>query len=141
VTVAWPKPNRDLGFVDALALTGVAGLAVARFLPVARLPFWGCPFREKTGWPCPSCGLTRVADRVAHLNLAGAWDANPLGTVVALLFVGAIAISLVHLAFKVPVPALVPSRQEARAARIALVILVALNYAYIILKTRFPALL
>jgi hypothetical protein len=141
VTITWPRPNRTVGFVDALALTGLTGLLVARFVPLARLPFWGCALRQHTGWPCPGCGLTRVAERIAHFNIPGAWEANPLGTVAALFFVLAIALSLLHLGFKMPLPSLVPSRREALVLRATLAALVVINYGYIILKTKFPALI
>ena len=141
MTVSWPKPNRTIGFIEALALSGLTGLLIARFVPVARLPFWGCALRQHTGWPCPGCGLTRVADRIVHFNVAGAWDANPLGTVVALLFVLAILLSALHLLFKMPLPNLVPSQREALGLRIAVAGSVLVNYGYIILKTKFPGLL
>jgi len=141
VTVSWPKPNRTIGFIEALALTGLTGLLIARFVPVARLPFWGCALRQHTGWPCPGCGLTRVAERIARFNVAGAWDANPLGTVVALFFVLAILLSALHLLFKMPLPNLVPSQREALGLRIAVAGSVLVNYGYIILKTKFPGLL
>jgi hypothetical protein len=137
----WPKPNRTLGFFDVLGLLGLIGFLVARFVPVARLPFWGCALRQTTGWPCPSCGLTRVAERVAHGNLAGAWEANPLGTVGAVLF-GLIAlISVLHLLFKLPVPDLRLTRREAFLSRAMIVLLVVFNYAYLIVKAKFPGLL
>ncbi|HYR54993.1 MAG TPA: DUF2752 domain-containing protein [Myxococcaceae bacterium] len=141
MTITWPRPNRTVGFIDALALTGLTGLLIARFVPVARLPFWGCVLRQHTGWPCPGCGLTRAAERVAHFNVAGAWDANPLGTVAALSFAVMIVLSLLHLLFKMPLPTLAPSRREALVLRVALAALVLINYGYVILKTRFPALL
>jgi len=130
-----------MGFFDVLGLIGILGFLVARFVPVARLPFWGCALRHATGWPCPSCGLTRVADRLAHGNLVGAWDANPLGTVAALLF-GAVALaSLLHLVFKVPIPEVELSKREAFLVRAAIVLLVVVNYAYMIAKAKFPWLL
>jgi hypothetical protein len=141
VTITWPRPNRTVGFIDALALTGLTGLLIARFVPVARLPFWGCVLRQHTGWPCPGCGLTRAAERVAHFNIAGAWEANPLGTVAALSFVVTIVLSFLHLLFKMPLPTLVPSRREALVLRLTLAASVVMNYGYVILKTRFPALL
>jgi len=141
VTTTWPRPNRTVGFIDALALTGLTGLLIARFVPVARLPFWGCVLRQHTGWPCPGCGLTRAAERVAHFNIAGAWEANPLGTVAALSFVVTIVLSFLHLLFKMPLPTLVPSRREALVLRLTLAASVVMNYGYVILKTRFPALL
>ena len=137
----WPKPNRTLGFFDVLGLLGLIGLLVARFVPVARLPFWGCALRQTTGWPCPSCGLTRVAERVAHGNLAGAWEANPLGTVGAVLFALIALVSLLHLLFKLPIPDVRLTRREAFLSRATIVLLVVFNYAYLIVKAKFPGLL
>lgn len=136
--VTFPPPNRTFGVVDGLGLAGLMGLLVARFIPVAKLPFWGCYIRQTTGWPCLGCGLTRVADHVSHGHLGAAWNANPLGTVVALLFVLCVVASLVHLVFKVPLPEVQLSRAEARFARFALVVLVLVNYGFVVLMTRFP---
>jgi len=141
VTVRWPRPNRSLGFVDVLGLMGAVGFLVARFVPLAKLPFWGCELRQRTGWPCPGCGLTRVAERMALGNVAGAWEANPLGTVAALLFAVATLISIAHLAFKLPIPIVELTRREASALRWSIAVLAILNYAFVIAKTRFPGFL
>jgi hypothetical protein len=139
--VSWPQRNRAFGFLDALGLTGLTGLLVARFVPVARLPFWRCEWRRLTGWPCPGCGLTRAADHFAHGDLAGAWQANPLGTVAAAAFALAVLASFAHLAFALPPPRVELSPREARLARVALGAAVLANYAYVVLATRFPGLL
>lgn len=137
--LSMPRPNRDFGLVDALGVAGLVGLLVARYVPVAKLlPFWGCILRERTGWPCLGCGLTRVAERVSHGELAGAWEANPLGTVAALGFAGAAVLMALHLAFKLPVPQLELSEREALAARLTALTLVMVNYAWVVVKTRFP---
>jgi hypothetical protein len=141
VRLAWSPRNRSIGFIDAMGLTGTVGFLVARFIPVARLPIWGCPFRQATGWPCPGCGLTRVADRFSHGNLIGAWHANPLGAVGAFLFVVAILLTALHLAFRAPMPRLEVAPVEARWMRVALFTALAVNYAYVIVATRFPQLL
>jgi hypothetical protein len=140
VTLIWPPPNRKIGTLDALALTGVLGLLVARFVPLARLPFWGCAMRETTGYPCPGCGLTRVAQGVAHLDLASAWSANPLGTVAALLFVAAIGLSLLHLAFALPMPKLVLTPRERTRVGVVGVAAVLVNYGWMLLTVAFPEL-
>ncbi|MDP1830185.1 MAG: DUF2752 domain-containing protein [Archangium sp.] len=128
-----PQRNRSFGALDALALIGLMGFAVARWIPIAKLiPFWGCGFRKFTGIPCPGCGLTRVADRFAHFNVLGALKANPLGTVAAALFAAAIVGSALHLAFKMPVPELVLSEKEWARARWGAFILFGLNYAWVI---------
>ena len=137
-----PPPNRKPGLVDYLGLTGLIGLLIARYIPVAKLiPFWGCMLRQTTGWPCLGCGLTRVADRVAHFNLLGALDANPLGTVAALLFAVLAVVAVLHMAFKMPVPQIELSPREWSWGRMALTVLVAVNYAYVVVRTRFPHLL
>jgi len=134
VRVVWPPRNRTLGFVDVLGLLGIAGLLVARYVPVARLPFWGCALRKATGWPCPGCGLTRVAERVAQGNLSGAWEANPLGTVAAVAL-GALGLwTVLHLAFKVPVPQVQLSSREAWRLRAALVLALAINYGAMLVR-------
>lgn len=139
--VHWPAPNRVFGFVDALGITGACGFLVARFIPLARLPFWGCALRQTTGWPCPGCGLTRVADRMSHLDVPGAWEANPLGTVAALFFAVAVVATVLHLAAKVPMPEISLNAREWFWLRAALVVLVVVNYAYVVVYTRFPYLL
>ncbi len=137
-----PPPNRTPGLVDYLGLAGLMGLLVARYIPVAKLlPFWGCVLRERTGWPCLGCGLTRVADRVAHFNISGAFAVNPLGTVAALLFALAAVVMVLHLVFKMPVPEVYLSPREWTYVKIALPLLILVNYAYVVVATRFPYLL
>jgi hypothetical protein len=136
VTLTWPSPNRRFGFVDALGVCGLLGLLVARFIPVARLPFWGCTFRDYTGWPCPGCGLTRAADRVAHLNFSGAWEANPLGTLAAVGFALLAVAAFLHLVFGLPIPEAQLAPREQRRWRVGLVIALVANYAFVIVKTR-----
>jgi Protein of unknown function (DUF2752) len=141
VQLEWPVRNRSFGVVDALALTGLVGLLIARFVPVARLPFWGCTFRAVTGWPCPGCGLTRAADHASHFNFAGAWEANPLGTIAAIGFMAAIALSLLHLALGMPLPLVRLTAREKVVGRVALVVAVVLNWGWVAMKLRFPELL
>jgi len=142
VKLSLPAPNRKFGLVDGLGLAGLIGLLIGRYIPVAKLiPFWGCTLREMTGWPCLGCGLTRVADRVAHFNIPGALQANPLGTVAALIFALAAVVMVLHLLFAMPVPQIQLSPREWTWVRIAISILIAVNYAYVVVATRFPYLL
>lgn len=130
----WPKPNRRFGAVDALGVAGLVGLLVARYVPVARLPFWGCGFRRLTGLPCPGCGLTRVADRLSHFHLRGAFDANPLGTVAALGFAAIAVWTVLHLSFGVPVPEAQLDAKEARLVRWTLALAVTVNYGFMLYR-------
>jgi len=127
-----------LGFPDVLGVLGLLGLLVARFVPVATLPFWGCAIREMTGWPCPACGLTRVADHVSHGNLAAAWEANPLGTVAASFFALLAVAMVVHLAFGWTLPRVELTGQEAWWLRVSVAVLAVLNYAWVAVSFRFP---
>src|SRR5277367_2008444 len=137
MTVRWTPRARVFGFLQALGLAGFLGLLAARFLPLERLPFWRCVFKEHTGWPCPGCGLTRVAVRVAHGDLAGAFDANPLGTVAALGFAACAVLALLQLLFALPVPLVTLNEKEARATRVAILSAVAVNYAVVVVRVRF----
>jgi hypothetical protein len=137
-----PPPNRALGASDVLGLLGLVGLLVARYIPVARLiPFWGCAFRQQTGWPCLGCGLTRVADRVAHFHFASAWAANPLGTVAAFAFALLAVLTVLHLVFALPVPRLELSDTEWQRVRLGAIALILVNYAWVVVVTKFPHLL
>lgn len=138
MTITWPRPNRSLGTLDALGITGIVGLLVARFVPLARLPGWGCVIRSYFDWPCLGCGLTRVADRMSHFNVAGAWDANPLGTIAAALFMVAAVWTVLHLGFKVPVPDIQLNDREWLRMRLFLAAVVLVNYAWVVVKYRHP---
>jgi hypothetical protein len=136
MTLDWTPRERRFTVLHALGLAGVLGLVVARFVPVARLPFWHCVFREHTGWPCPGCGLTRAADGLAHLRLGFAFQSNPLGALVGCLLAGAAVLGLVQWAFRLSLPVPRLSAGEARAGRAAVVAAVLANYAFVIVQTR-----
>jgi Protein of unknown function (DUF2752) len=136
VTLTWTPRERRFDLLHALGLTGVVGLLVARFIPVATLPFWHCVFREHTGWPCPGCGLTRAADGLAHLRFGFAFAANPLGALAGCLLAGAAVLAAAQWIFKLSLPLPIPSAREARAGRITLLVGVLANYAFVIVQTR-----
>jgi Protein of unknown function (DUF2752) len=136
MTLDWTPRERRFTVLHALGLAGVMGLLVARFVPVARLPFWHCVFREHTGWPCPGCGLTRAADGLAHLRVGFAFESNPLGALVGCLLAGAAVLGLVQWVFRLSLPRPRLSDSEARAGRAAVVAAVLANYAFVIVQTR-----
>ena len=64
---------------------GLIGL----FFPLQNLRIQ-CIFKSLTGWPCPTCGMTRSLIRLRRLDLVGAFAANPLiaaATVFAAIYV------------------------------------------------------
>ncbi len=53
-------------------------LLAARFIPFDRLPST-CIFYRLTGYPCPSCGITRSVMALVRFDLDVATRMNPLG--------------------------------------------------------------
>ncbi len=74
-----------------LALGLVAVLTTARLLTPdpkgfgthTQLGLGRCAFREITGKPCPSCGMTTAFAWAARGRLDRAWRANPAGSIIA----------------------------------------------------------
>lgn len=48
-----------------------------------------CAFRNLTGYPCPTCGLTRSFYAMTRLNLSDAFMYHPFGPVLFILALGA----------------------------------------------------
>ncbi len=48
-----------------------------------------CSFAARTGWPCPTCGLTTSLAAMAHGNVGLAFRAQPFGVVVFMVLVAA----------------------------------------------------
>jgi hypothetical protein len=66
--------GRALGLLAALA----AGAVLVLTVPL-------CPLANLTGWPCPSCGLTRATLLLLHGDWAAALTLQPLTPAVLLL--------------------------------------------------------
>ena len=69
----------------AITASFPAFILVARFVPFDRLPSV-CGFLRLTGYPCPSCGMTRSMMALAHIDFARAMYFNPLAPVLLGLF-------------------------------------------------------
>lgn len=127
---------RTVGLADVLGFVGTVGFAAGRFVPFDALsPWWGCSFRRLTGIPCPGCGLTRVATRLAHLDFYGAWIVNPLGFLVALTFAGLALYALLHLTFGFAAPSLTLSRIARRRLICVGALAACVNYAWVLHAT------
>lgn len=55
-----------------------------------------CTFKRYTGHPCATCGGTRAAVRLAHLDLLGAIEYNPFATAILLGFASWFVIAFVR---------------------------------------------
>ncbi|MBU1734110.1 MAG: DUF2752 domain-containing protein [Verrucomicrobia bacterium] len=73
-----------------LALIAGGVLLVVALLPLDRIPYTICTFLRLTGYPCPSCGLTRGFVAMAHGKWLAVLYACPLAallyTATALIF-------------------------------------------------------
>lgn len=60
---------------------------ITYFAFLRNLLFTMCPMVMITGYPCPSCGMTRAGVKLLHLDFAGAWEIHPFIYGVAILIV------------------------------------------------------
>jgi hypothetical protein len=97
------------------------------------LPTLRCPFLSVTGYPCLTCGATRCAIALLHGDLSLAWSWNPLALValcgVALFDLYAL---IVLLARSPRLRVIDWTRAEKNAVRIAVIVLIAMNWIYLL---------
>jgi hypothetical protein len=127
------RPGPPLGLV--FGGIGVLASAAIGLLHLDRLPVTFCALKALTGLPCPTCGSTRALGRLFSLDLAGAFSMNPLTTVVALGVVAWAAADLALVRSRRAV-GLEVSPRLARWLRLALPLLVLLNWVYLVLAGR-----
>jgi hypothetical protein len=131
-TIAPPAVPGNAIVVSALHL---GALLAAGVLPLDAPPLslLACPFRAMTGLPCLGCGCLHAFAAVAHLDLAAALRANPLGALVAIggiCFAVGTALRLAGLAL--PLPRFPQGR--AALARLAVLLAVAANWSFVALR-------
>jgi len=97
------------------------------------LPTPHCPFLEITGYPCLTCGATRCAIALTNFDFVEAWRWNPLA------FLALCAIGLFNLYAAIVLVGRLPrlrtidwTRPEKNAVRIAVVVLILLNWVYLL---------
>jgi Protein of unknown function (DUF2752) len=128
-----PRGALPLGAIfGGLAALGCAAVGL---LGLDHLGFTVCFFRLATGIPCATCGATRAFGRLFRFDLWGALAMNPL---VALGTLGLLVWGAADLA-------LLPTRRALRlgiapawqpAVRILAVVLVLLNWAFLVFASR-----
>jgi hypothetical protein len=124
------RADRELAL--ALALGAVSALVLLPF--AARLaPFVPpCPFHALTGLPCVGCGTTRAVVALARGDVLGALAFNPLSAA-AIVLGGAAGVLLpLWVALRQPLPMLAP--ELPRRARLLLIALLVLDWAYLIAR-------
>jgi hypothetical protein len=118
-----------------LAAIAAAATAAVGLVRLDHLPFTACTFKALTGWACLSCGTTRALGRLFALDLEGALAMNPLATLGVLSLVPwALADLALMPRGRTLAVELAPG--AARAARLAFVAAVAVNWGYLLMVGR-----
>ena len=132
------RPGGPGGYRTVLAhhlLPAVLALVVllAALLPLDRIPYTVCTFLRLTGYPCPSCGLTRGFVAMAH----GQWLLVLQTCPLALLLYAATALMLaVNVAALLCGLRLTPGRRLKWSARVWIIflcffgLLILINWLY-----------
>ncbi len=117
--------------VAAGVVLAVLGLAVAASISISEGPVI-CPLRAVTGLPCPSCGMLRSANAVLHGHVGIAFTTNPLDTLFLLVVVPAMVVMWAVRVLRRVAVLVELTRRERRVAWTALIVAVALNWAYVL---------
>ena len=132
--VVWRRiPPQDFNHELVWLSVSLAALAAGAAWLALGLGWPRCPFRAATGYPCLTCGATRCAIAFSHGNLSLAWSWNPLA------FLALCGVALFDLYAAVVLLTRGPrlrvidwTRAEKNAVRIAVVALIAVNWAYLL---------
>jgi hypothetical protein len=129
------RAGPPLGAIFA-GIGALAALAVG-LLNLDRLPLPLCYVKAFTGLPCPTCGGTRALGRLFDLDVAGALAMNPLATTAAFGLVAWAAADLALIARgRGRALGLEVSPRLGLALRVAAVVAIVLNWAYLVAAGR-----
>jgi len=98
-----------------------------------------CMFKNITGLPCPSCGITRSVLSLMQGDLYHAWMINPLGIIAALMLVAipiwmAIDIVTARISLALAFRSAEEKIRTQKIIYIPLILLMAVNWGWNILK-------
>jgi hypothetical protein len=96
------------------------------------LLFLPCLFKKLTGYPCPTCGSTRLLHHLFQLKLALAFLYNPLVFLVGIAFLVWIVYGFYMLFFKKKIK-ITLAPEEGRLIRWGLLVLFIINWIYLIM--------
>ncbi|HEU5182573.1 MAG TPA: DUF2752 domain-containing protein [Candidatus Polarisedimenticolia bacterium] len=132
---AAPIPILPILGVSTLLAAVAARLHLLSLAGGIHLPLF-CPFRQITGWPCPTCGSTRALAALTQGRLIEALSFNPLVAAVALFLVAAAMVSLACRSLHVELPAPPrPGPALSRLLRAGALGLILVNWSFLILRS------
>ena len=119
---------------EAALLFSTYAICVAIIWLWLHLPIPACPFHALTGFPCLTCGATRAMQFLLHGELRSAFLMNPLFFMLLIGLALFDAYAGVVICFRKPRMRLQAiSRSEAALIRVSVVVLLLLNWAYLLL--------
>ena len=122
-------------FLAALGLAAVAGMAFLHWVPRERIPLPRCTFRVVTGQPCLTCGGTRAATALSRFDFRKAFASNPLVALGLALSGPLVLWGAAAWRWNLPRPRLeFKSRLERRIFIVTVLLVVAANWAYLIVE-------
>lgn len=125
------KNPGEIEFAIIYGVIAILALVAARVLPVQDI-LLSCPFREATGIPCPSCGMTRSLVHLAHGDLAGSLTLNPLFSMAMMTALFLFFAGSSRLLFSRSRITLAHTRREGAFLRAGLACLFLVNWIYLL---------
>jgi hypothetical protein len=123
------QPDIEFGII--YGGIGVLALLALRFTPVVQL-LPGCVFKGLTSFPCPTCGATRAALLLSHGEAAASLSMNPLVSICFMVACLVFPYSLLAFLLHLPRPSVKLSVREQVAFRVAVLVLVLMNWSYLV---------
>lgn len=128
-----PRPQRraiDLRLAAAASIWIV--FALARFFPFHRNPYI-CTFKQITGYPCFTCGMTRSWVEQVHSHPIDGIVQSPFGSLLFFLALLWSVWTFVRVALRLPPLRLTMPQRQNLALWIGVLLLLAANWVYTIL--------
>jgi hypothetical protein len=115
-----------------LAVAGTGLLVLDLLYLFKRLPYIPCVFKTLTGYPCPTCGSTRVLLDILHFNIVSAFHWNPLVFLAGAIFAAWVVYGF-YMAFSGKKIQVMLRGKERRCLVLILVVLFVLNWLYLVI--------
>lgn len=115
-----------------LSIVGLGGIGIYLLYVLDRIPFFPCVFKSVTGYPCATCGSTRLVLNLLAMDIWSAFLSNPFLFLLGILF-GVWGLYGFYIWFTGNKIRIRWTQKEARRFRWGVLILFLLNWLYLIL--------
>lgn len=113
---------------------GLLAILAVRFVPFSLFPKLPCTFHRLTGYPCPSCGMTRSFIYMSHFKFWAAMTMNPLGGLLFIFTVIFVIYAFITCVFRIRRICIATTKKsEGLFIRIAVIFAIVANWVYLII--------